>query len=384
MNILYFANPNSIHNLKWMGFFTKQHSCFLLMRKADEVVFLKNKSFAEFEQQAEIKVLGALEDFSVRHFIRSWNSFKQLKKIVADYNITHLHVLYAEPNALWAYWGKQLKIPIILTTRGTDVLKTIPRFLEGRSILQRIVSHLYCRSFRNFTAITCTSSRQKAAVRRILKGKEVPIEVIRTGVDVEKVLQDTSEHQHSQVEGKRFVFFPRAMYPLYNHELALEAINQLGKTLIEQYHFVFIDKNTRDQSYAAKIQALMDESPARIIWLDKLDQLSLFQMYKDATLIVMTPLSDGTPVTAIEAMLTKHPLILPPLEYDEDLFSEGICQFKDWTASALAEAMTTILENKIELDVELAYKKAIALGNRAVEMKKLEQLYLQYANEKSK
>lgn len=89
----------------------------------------------------------------------------------------------------------------------------------------------------------------------------------------------------------------------------------------------------------------------------------------------MTPKSDGTPVTAIEAMLSKTPLILPPLAYDEDLFSETCLQFKEWNAKSLAQEIQQALVKPQTKMVEEAYLRAKGLADRKTEMTRLGQIY---------
>jgi glycosyltransferase involved in cell wall biosynthesis len=199
--------------------------------------------------------------------------------------------------------------------------------------------------------------------------------IIRTGVDIQTILSDTVSYEKEELIEKKYVFFPRAMRSLYNHELAIDAIAILPETIIKEFSFVFVDKNSADKAYTSLIEDKIKQSAANFIWFENLGQKTLFQTYKNASLCIMTPKSDGTPVSAVEAMLCRVPLILPPLEYDPDLFSEGVMFFNERTAESLSSLIEAVLCGQKLPDIEMAYKNALHLADRNKEMNKLGMIY---------
>lgn len=374
LNILFLADPNSIHDIKWMSYFSREHKCFLLARK-QHAEKLGPENFDKFESEFNIKILGSIEDFSIRNFLGTIAQYRIIKKLIKEENIDLMHIMYAEPNALWAFFRSNVNIPILLTTRGTDVLKTIPEFFEGSGLLNRMVAYLYRKSFIKTDSITCTSIRQKASVLKLTGAKVKSPHIIRTGVDIQSILSDTASYKKEELSVKKCVFFPRAMRPLYDHELAIDSVALLPETIRKEFSFVFVDKNSADKAYTSMIEDKIKQSAADFIWLENLDQKTLFETYKNASLCVMTPKSDGTPVSAVEAMLCKVPLILPPLEYDPDLFAEGVLFFKERTAASLSSLIEAVLKGQILPDIEKAYENALHLADRNKEMNKLGMIY---------
>jgi glycosyltransferase involved in cell wall biosynthesis len=379
LNILYIADPNSIHDIKWMSFFSEKHQCFLLQRAYHAKIY-PNFDSDNFCSIYNIKVLGSIKDFSLRNFLSTISQYRLLKKIIKENKIDLIHVMYAEPNALWAYFRNSLHVPIILTTRGTDVLKTIPEFYNNKGLLNNLVAYCYRKAFLKTDTITCTSSKQQASILKMTNAKAKEISIIRTGVDVDLILSDHSAKKRAELMGKKYVFFPRAMRPLYHHELAIEAISLLPSELRKAYSFVFVDKNSSDKAYTEEIGQKMSKCETSFVWLENLDQPTLFETYKNAVLCVMTPKSDGTPVSAIEAMICKIPLILPDLDYDRDIFSEGISFFEQNSAASLSNLMTKHLEGNLKPDLEKAFNNALNLADRKREMNKLGEIYRRYAN----
>jgi len=374
MNILYLADPGLIHDLKWMRFFTKDHPCFVVSR-AHHQAHLQSPQWKQFLAEEQVEYLGQIEDFSIRHFFRSRQEMNKLAGWIKEHKIDLLHLFYAEPNALWAYFRKSLGVKIVLTSRGTDVLQTIPQFFQAGGWKNGLIRHFYGRAFSQLDQIVSTSLRQAQSIEQYFPQVQKEIAIIRTGVDVDLFEMPQPQALPKELKGKQFVFFPRAMRPLYQHELAIAAIELLPKAILEQYQFVFVNKDGKEQAYLEQIAQLMQDGQANYIWLPNLDQSALWQTYKSASLVVMTPKSDGTPVTAIEAMLSKTPLILPPLAYDEDLFSGTCLQFKEWTAKSLAQEIQKALEQAQTEMTEEAYLRAKGLANRKTEMSRLGQIY---------
>ncbi|EJF54926.1 glycosyltransferase [Saprospira grandis DSM 2844] len=374
MNILYLADPGLIHDLKWMRFFTKDHPCFVVSR-AHHQAHLQSPQWKQFLAEENVEYLGQIEDFSIRHFIRSYREMNKLATWVKEHKIDLLHLFYAEPNALWAYFRKSLGVKMVLTSRGTDVLQTIPQFFQDEGWKNKLIRHFYGRAFGQLDQIVSTSLRQAESIEQHFPQVQKEIAIIRTGVDVEQFEEEQPQALPKALNEKQFVFFPRAMRPLYQHELAIAAIELLPKAVLEQYQFVFVNKDGKEQAYLKQIAQLMQNGQANYIWLPNLDQKALWQTYKSASLVVMTPKSDGTPVTAIEAMLSKTPLVLPPLAYDEDLFSGTCLQFKAWTADSLAQEIQKALEQPQTEMIEEAYLRAKGLANRTTEMARLGQIY---------
>lgn len=374
MHILYLADPGLIHDLKWMRFFTKGHHCFVVSR-AHHQAHLQSPQWKQFLAEEQVVYLGQIEDFSIRHFFRSRQEMNKLAGWIKEHKIDLLHLFYAEPNALWAYFRKSLGVKIVLTSRGTDVLQTIPQFFQAGGWKNGLIRHFYGRAFGQLDQIVSTSLRQAQSIEQHFPQVQKEIAIIRTGVDVEQFEEEHPQALPKELKNKKFVFFPRAMRPLYQHELAIAAIELLPKAILEQYQFVFVNKDSQDKAYLNKIAALIEEGAANYIWLPNLDQKALWQTYKSSNLVAMTPQSDGTPVTAIEAMLSKTPLILPPLAYDEDLFSGTCLQFKAWTANSLAQEIQKALEQPQTEMVEEAYLRAHNLANRTTEMVRLGRIY---------
>lgn len=371
MNILYLGDPSSqSHDFSWMKFFAmKPHNIYLLSRKAK----VKKNGHPKIEKYG-IKFLGYINDFSLVRPISTLKNFLFLKSTIKRYEIDVFHILYAEPNALWAIFRDYYLCKVGLTTRGSDILISIKKHGLFNNIQDYYVYPLYRMALKKFDFVTCTSNNQKVTIEEITKHRSLP-HIIRTGVDIQSIIKPKSNYPSSS-DNKKYILFPRNMKPLYYHEFAIRSLKFLPRKIKSSYTFVFLDKDSSDRSYIKLIQKMLDENNDIIYkFLDRQDQESFFDLLTQTALVVMTPKSDGTPVTAMEAMALGIPLILPPIKYDEDIFGDWVFKFKVWNEQELAKLITLVLSydnsEKINTAKQIIYKKA----NREKEMYRLLEIY---------
>ena len=372
MNVLFIADPNSIHDRRWINAIVKNRTlkAFVLWRSSHRLT----SGNEDFAFNGQVIFLTSIEDPSV---IRPWrNVFELLKirEIIKTHKIDILHVLYAEPNALWLYWKRFLKVTSVVTTRGTDILQTIPRFFAGRSILDRIVASRYRISLNHADHIFCTSSRQIESLRSLSILSRA--NVVRTGIDFGHRSDVESCHVVKGLR-RRFILMPRSMKPIYNHEFTLDAIALLPEWVRREFSFVFVNADTSCQAYFRAVHEKAHSISADIHFLPSLSHECLVATCRASALIIMNPLSDGSPVTAMEAMACRTPLILPPLRYDEELFA-SVWFFEKWTPKSLSDTIERVLtldSDTLTFRLEASFLNVMEKANTDAEMQKVVSVY---------
>jgi glycosyltransferase involved in cell wall biosynthesis len=180
--------------------------------------------------------------------------------------------------------------------------------------------------------------------------------------------------------GRTIIFSPRYFNPVYGIELQLAAIEQMDQELLDRLHFIFIKGIQMGNSYAdnleKKLHTLQNKRNLSYDLLYEIDQSKMFRLFKSSSLTLLTPASDGTPNTALEAMAAKCPLIVPDLPYDEELFNTMTCHtLRQKEPAKLIELIRYVLENDVSAITDHAYDTVLKFGNREVEMAKLAKLY---------
>lgn len=369
MNILYICTPSSIHDQKWMHFFAERNGFRVYAvgesAYADDVV-------AEMERR-KIKLLPPLASFSIKTPLKNHYSIQQLRNYCTAYQIDIVHVLFATPYALWANY---INRPYIITTRGSDILVVLPKLKQQCGIKGLYFSWLFKkfkRAFLRAEVITSTSELQQKRIKELFN---LPAHVVRTGVDVDKIQAlDAEKHLPHALRDKKYIFSPRFMSPIYNISFQIEALSFLPKSITENYVFVFVrGKQFNGQYFDQQIQALQKLEHINYIILDYLSQEALWATFKKAALTIMTPISDGTPNSALEAMAAECPLMVSDLPYDKALFEHTCTKVLLNNPQLLAHQIEFCLNNPTEFK-DAAKEAVLQNGNRVVEMQKLEDLY---------
>lgn len=363
MNILYLADIRSVHDRKWISYFMDDPTMasYLLQRRLHMA-----KSGIEIPFEG-LKNLGSIPDFSMVRFCQTLVTVRKIRKMIRTNHIDAVHILYAEPNALWCIFRRYFGVPFIISTRGTDVLKTIPEAFRKRDLLNRLVSFFYKKTFRYADWITCTSNSQIDSIKEFSK-RDSNISVVRTGIDI-KLINHT--HEAPTIDGP-YILFPRYINPNYNHHFCLEAIETLPLATKQSYKMVFVGKDSGDQQYQKALENQMKKiTNVQFLFLPKQTETSLIGLYKHASLVVMTPKSDGSPVSAMEALACGCKVILGPVKYDEELFGKWTFRLNRWSSKDLAELIQTTLTSDYKIDLS----EFLPLVDRQNQMKKVKILY---------
>ena len=380
--ILYIANPESIHDLKWISFFSiqpEEFTCYLLS-ETEQKISLETKAKLK---KLNIHLLPQIDSFSIKRPLRTWYSIVQLRRHVNTIKPDFIHVLFASPFALWINY---ISSSSIITLRGSDILKVIPSLLEQKGLKKYYFHWLYRKfeqAFRKAEFVTCTSKTQLVKVQELFP--YTTVHLIRTGIDIDRINSVSKGDLPLDLpDDKKIVLSPRYFSPIYNIELQLKAIALMDRDFLSSLYFIFIRGNNFDQDYnihiTKELEKLKEIKGLNYQIVDQLDQENLWKLFLHSDLCVMTPLSDGTPNTALEAMATRTPLIVPPLAYDEQLFSETCVHLEHYDANELARCITYCLTNYDPKLLDLAWQAVNTHGNRNHEMLKLERLIQQLKN----
>ena len=377
LKILYIANGNSIHDLKWISYFSEQeenYSCYLL---CDTLCELSEDTKLAIENSS-IQLVKQINPISIKSPMKTWKAIRHYKKLVKDIEPDVIHVLFATPNALWLNFSNT---PGVITMRGSDILLVIPALLNQVGVKSSYFTFLFRqfnKAFLKANLVTGTSFPQIEKATELFNGANLTL--VRTGVEVEKInLINQNELIPNFLREKEFVFSPRFMAPIYNIGFQLDAISKLDRKIIERFTFVFIRGKQFDEEYFQiqlnRLIQLKAEINLSYHVIDYLDQPSMWMFLKKASLCLMTPISDGTPNSALEAMAAKCPLVISNLNYDKDLFENTCVKLKSFDVEELVEVIEASLLHYDLVLLERAYQQVLAQGNRTVEMEKMVHAY---------
>lgn len=375
MHLCYVANPFSIHTRRWVRIFAERGHTITLIGVAPQRKPLELDAFPP-----GIRLINFVERYNLR-IVRYLLWGLMARRIVLDLkpDVLHAHQVAGDGwvAAATAYH------PFITTAWGSDLLLG-PR----RSWAQRQLARWVLRSA---DAVTCVSS-QLAEAARTLGADSERVTVAHWGIDTRIYSAgpaDTDLRRQLAPGLGPVILSIRALQPVYNPLTLAQAI----PGVLKQYpaaHFI-IRTYAADSEILRQFQELVASSGAanNVTYVGELaDESSIAALYRLADIAVSIPVSDGTPISVLEAMACgAAPIVsdLPSLKEWIDDGGNGLFVPVGETP-ALTEAIVQLLrapqlrEQFRQRNQEIIQTRA----NQAVEMAKMETLYQQLCQSQRK
>lgn len=373
MNILYLGDINSIHDFKWVSFFSKKEDINVYFLTEKENYATAKKQQIEKWNQAGVKLLQPINNFSLLNPLKTYKTVSEIKKQIETFDIQIFHVLFGSPQPIWFnFLSTNLKK--VVTTRGSDVLVLLKGLIESSSRKDKILKRLLLIGFQKSDAIVSTSDSQIDFLKNqgIEKRK---LHLIKTGVDIQKI-HDQNISEKITTKSEKFIFSARYISQVYNMEYQLEAIKALSDNILEEYSFLFIKRVGDESDFYHSFKSALNEIPnLKYDIVEGLSQNQMWATLKASSLTYMVPKSDGTPNTALECMAGEVPFIMGNLNYNKELF-DNVCLISDLLSSKdfvskIEEALTDYPTALLKRAKEIVSK----FGDRKAEMEKLGNIY---------
>ncbi|MGI8998783.1 MAG: glycosyltransferase family 4 protein [Candidatus Limnocylindria bacterium] len=297
LSLAFIGNPGHILVKRWVTFFA---------RRGHEVAVLEgfgNGTSAELDEAIPVIRYDARGTIRLP-FASALHARRVVRRILRgiDPDVVHAHTV--RPYGWQA--GLAGHHPYVVSTWGSDVLMPVPgwraRFWQHRTLSRADL-------------VTAVSPYMRdAAIRGGARADRV-VEV-QFGVDTHRYAPaDTSTAvlHHVGLDKRPFVFSPRAMKPLYNHETILEAFASLEGT-----HQLVMTARNAEPAHLERLLADMTRLGVRqrVRIISDASDNDMLALYQGAAVVVSAPLSDSFPISLLEAMACGTPVVagdLPPV-----------------------------------------------------------------------
>lgn len=164
--------------------------------------------------------------------------------------------------------------------------------------------------------------------------------------------------------GKRVLFSPRIIEPIYRHEVVIEALAQLPGDVV-----LIMSKYAPDPATLAAVERQIAERGLtdRVRLVPPIPHSEMPDYYRLAEAVVSVPESDAGPVTLVEALGVGRPVVssdLPPVrEWLAELDPECLVPVGD--VAATVAALRTVLARSPEQRAEFGARGRAAVLDRA-------------------
>jgi glycosyltransferase involved in cell wall biosynthesis len=309
LRLCYISNPNSIHTQRWVGWFAKRgHSVCLLADVPPK------------EPWADVPVIDLSRYFHAP-IIRFpvWAAW--LRRFIGQWHPDVLHA-HRVNSAGWLAAASGFH-PYVITPWGSDVFIGPQRSWVARQLARYTLQH----------ADKITTVSQAISDRVIeLGAKDERLARVYIGVDLEiftprpATSQERMDFRHrlSLSPTAPLVYSPRAINPIYNQDIILQAIPGVLERLPEAC-FVFTAYNI-DPAYKQELDRLVEELHLgeAVRWLPAASRpLAMAERYRSSDVVVSVASSDGAPVSVIEAMACGKPVVCSDLTALREFVTPG-------------------------------------------------------------
>lgn len=290
LRIAFWADPNETHTRRWAGWFAA---------RGHDVVLIVSP-------EVEVRP-GLPEGISVRVWppygggplkpLRYVAARRVMRRLVAeiDPDVTHAHYLSSYS---WLAWLSGFR-PYGITTWGSDIyydLTLSRRYSTFGRLALRGAAFVTADSRDLLRATVAAGARPERAA------------LVQWGVEVARfdTPPDPALRTSLGLDGRRVLFSPRTIMPLYNHEVVLRALRRLPPDvhLLMSARAAYPDELARVEGLIAELD-LGD----RVTILPGIAYPDMAQHHLLADAVVSVPNTDGTPVTMWEAMAAGVPMV---------------------------------------------------------------------------
>jgi glycosyltransferase involved in cell wall biosynthesis len=362
ISVAYLGDANSVHVRRFAAEFDRRgYTITLLVPEGREVEpgLPERVAIERFEPHtaARVRRLGLL---TTRRSIR-----RTLARVRPD--ILHVHHLTVNGFRAWMSGHH----PYVVTVWGTDVLLEVRRSRRA-SLLGRL-------ALRSADLVTGISRHVVDAA--VAAGARRPrTRVIHFGVDVERFAPGPDPgalRKRLGLEGRRVVFSPRLIDPIYRQEVVVEAVAGLPEDVA-----LVLTGYAASPAELTRIEKLIDDRGLRdrVRLVPSIPHAEMADYYRLADAVVSVPISDSGPVTLVEALAVGRPVVssdLPPVrEWLADLDPECLVPVGD--VAATVAALASVLARTAARRAELATSSRAAVLERADQRKTMDLLDAEY------
>jgi glycosyltransferase involved in cell wall biosynthesis len=323
LGLAFLGDPNSIHLRRWVSFFAERgHRVTLLVPEGLDL----EPGLSDSIEVERFRRFNPRSPFAPVGFLRSRASIRSVVARVRP-DIVNAHFLTVHG---WHAWMAGFH-PYAITLWGSDIYVG-PR--KWRAV--RMMAGLTLRA----ADLVMADSEDLRRAAEKLGARPERTELIGWGVDLARFSGGPAPaalRSRLGLDGRRVVFSPRAIAPLYRQNVVVEALARLPSDVS-----VVISRHNADPAEVAAIerQAASLGLTDRLVLVPGIAHSEMPDFLRLADVIVSVPASDSTSVTTLEAMACERQVVAADLpsvrEWLGDLDPALIVPVDDVAATVLA------------------------------------------------
>ncbi|MEN3011768.1 glycosyltransferase family 4 protein [Dictyoglomus thermophilum] len=273
-----YIGSKSPHLNKFLSFFSNYF---------DKVVLITNKK----PDMAFSNCIVYEVDFSLKKLWNILTTTNKIKNILEKEKPNLLHIHQANSYAFYTLLAnRSLKIPSILNIWGSDIL-VLPKV---NVFLREMVKY----NLKNADVIVVESFFEENIVRSLIGNKEKEIRLMNFGIYDDYLEEDVNEIINYK---ENIVFSNRLHNKLYRIDKIIEAYAKLVK--YGKYNdWRLVIAGSGEETENLKKLVLLNNLEDKVEFIGWVSKDELKDWYKRSKIFISIPLSDGVPLSVLEAM----------------------------------------------------------------------------------
>lgn len=298
-------------------------------------------------------------------FLKDYNAYKEMKKLIADFKPDIVHTHAAKPGAIGRMAASALKVPVIVHTYHGHVFHSYFGKVKSKVFIN--VERYLGRKTDALIAIS--GQQKKELVQDFQIAPDKKFRIVPLGLDLDKFATDT-ELKRSRFraefgikDDEILISIIGRLVPVKNHELFLEGIAYVLKNSNRKIRAMLVGDGETRQALEKKARELGIEfstekegsHPHPLIfasWRKDVDYVNA-----GSDIIALTSFNEGTPVSLIEAQAAGRAIISTKVGGIEDVvLNEGTGLLSDLSdKEGFCKNLLRLTENE-ELRLTLGIK----------------------------
>jgi glycosyltransferase involved in cell wall biosynthesis len=362
--LAFLGDPNLIHLRRWVSFFeSRGHRITMLVPQGFKVdpglpPSIAFETFRSFKPKSLFAPVG---------FFRSWWSIRRtVARVKPDVLNAHFLTIHG-----WHAWMAGFH-PYAITLWGSDIYIAPKKWLAVR-LMARL-------TLRSADLVMADSMDLKHGAEE-LSARPERTELIGWGVDLTRFSGGTAPAElrtRLGLDGKRVVFSPRVVTPLYRNKVVVEALAQLPPDV--SVLMSLLNAEPAEVEGINRLAATLGISD-RIVFVPNIPHAEMPDFIRLADVVASVPMSDSTSVSILEALACERQIVAADLpsvrEWLAELDPESLVPVDDVAATAVA--LNRALSRTAAQRAEIGRRGRAIVAERADQAEALgavEKLYL--------
>ena len=362
LKLAFLGDPNSIHMRLWVGFLAGRGHTVTLLAAKDRVV---EPGLPESIVVATFTSFAAGRRVSPVSLLRGRRSLRRaLAQVRPDILNAHFLTVHG-----WNAWMSGFH-PYVVTLWGSDI------FIHPRT--SRVAALLARFTLRAADMVMINPVMRQAALAAGAPPEK--LELVTIGADVSLFTPGPDPavlRTRLGLAGRRVIFSPRSVTPLYRQGVVVEALSQLPSDVV-----VVMPRLRAQTDELTMIERLTEAFGLRdrVLIVPEIPHAEMPDFYRLADVVVSVPESDSASITMLEAMACGRPFVATDLpavrEWLGDFDGAELVPLDDVTATAAA--LRRALELPPDARVEQGSRAralVVEKGNQAQTLARMESYY---------